>query len=560
MKKRPLPEHGENAQSTNEKSGQTSDVDIFESLTDRALITLPISSIQPYENNPRRRANPNYQKIKQSIARNGLIQPIVITRRPGHQNFIVYKGGNTRLQAIKELFEETGDYKFRFVECSFMPWSGYESDAIIGHLQENELRKSLCFIDKAVGIKAAIDHLQTESEDEETSSVRHSHQKLIERGYSVTLSSLSIMLYAVEMIEPNLSSTTCESMGRRSILSVRKLQNAFRDVCKEFDKTAAQSRKLFQQALIGYPEAEWDKEFFRRSLEANLAKEVSTSIQDVSLRIDGYLSFSSTPLHESFEQILPELEQFEQAQKHEAAHPKLPINSSDLLKSAKAEGKLKRPYGKLPEFKSITLGVNPPKQSDSENSDSQSQKPRRSAKPPQRSELELKLSTLRGNAYAAASQIGKQHSFLVNPSNKKRIIVNTGDWGIGYIVCDYPPPVELLNPTAAATREALWWLLVEFCDLQWATECARPATAKLIGKTDLLHFIKSGDPKSLISHAKGKMKCTFPHIGLIGFCLRQLDDESWASIQTLTESYRNLHHLANEHNLHLFRLSDTGGK
>ena len=160
----------------------------FHSLTERTLVVLPISRVEQYSKNPRRRENPRYNKIKDSIAKDGLNQPLVVTRRPGQENFVIYKGGNTRLRAIKELFDETGDHKYRFIECSYIPWSGYESDAVIGHLQENEMRKSLCFIDKSMGIKTAIDLLQLESESDEQLSMRNCHKQLNEKGYSIPIS------------------------------------------------------------------------------------------------------------------------------------------------------------------------------------------------------------------------------------------------------------------------------------------------------------------------------------------------------------------------------------
>ena len=143
-------------------------------LTTRTFLTVPISELHFYDMNPRRLENPNYEKIKESILNDGINQPLVVTQRPGEQNFMIYKGGNTRLKAIRELYEETGSRKFKFIDCSFLPWSGLESDAIIGHLQENEMRKSLCFIDRAHGVKLAMNYLKLESEEVDLSPARMS--------------------------------------------------------------------------------------------------------------------------------------------------------------------------------------------------------------------------------------------------------------------------------------------------------------------------------------------------------------------------------------------------
>ena len=55
---------------------------------------LAIDRIKPYEHNPRRLSNPLYAQIKASIkAKQGLDDPIGITRRPGDDLYTVRAGG-----------------------------------------------------------------------------------------------------------------------------------------------------------------------------------------------------------------------------------------------------------------------------------------------------------------------------------------------------------------------------------------------------------------------------------------------------------------------------------
>ena len=100
---------------------------------------------------------------------------------------------------------------------------------------------------------------------------------------------------------------------------------------------------------------------------------------------------------------------------------------------------------------------------------------------------------------------------------------------------------------------------MEYSDLQWANKCARPVTAKLIGRTDLLAFIKTNDPQMLILHAKNKMKCAFPHLGLVSFCNRQLDIGSWSDLSNLSDTYHKIHRLARKNSIDLFPLPGTKG-
>ena len=62
------------------------------------LVTLDVARITPYEHNPRRAANAEYDRIKASIRVDGLGQPLVITQRPGASDYVVHAGGNTRLR------------------------------------------------------------------------------------------------------------------------------------------------------------------------------------------------------------------------------------------------------------------------------------------------------------------------------------------------------------------------------------------------------------------------------------------------------------------------------
>ncbi len=526
---------------------------------ERTFLTLPIGKIQFYDKNPRRQENPNYSKIKESIAKDGLNQPLVISRRPQQDHFVVYKGGNTRLKAVKELYQETGNYKFRFVDCCFVPWSGFESDAIIGHLQENEMRKSLCFIDKAHGIKTAIEHLQCEATDDKEMSLRDCLAKLTERGYSITLSSLSIMCYAAESIEPHLAPKICTLMGRPQMQKLRRLQKAFVNVGLEFDKSEQQTIRMFNETLKKYSETEWDFKFFRRSLEASLTRHVKTSIQDIALRLDGYLQLHPKPLHDSFESVHRVLEKEEKRQKLICARTKIVPNEHEADKDAQNKGTLNSQCITQSHPKPITSGSAMSNEPNSANKAATKNISKNSSTDAtQNSDFNPDLGALRCNAFALASKLGKRFGFYVNPDTDRRIIINTGNWGIGFLVTDYPPAVAPLDSSETAIRDVLWWLLVEYSDLRWASECARPLIAKLIKGTDLMHFIKSGDAKSMISHAKGKMRCTVPHIGLISFCLRQLEDESWTQLREITEIYRNIHQLANRSNVNLFATHDQG--
>ncbi|MCP4042791.1 MAG: ParB N-terminal domain-containing protein, partial [Gammaproteobacteria bacterium] len=120
-------------------------------LNPSTLVEVSITQIHPYERNPRQGRNPEYDRIKASIRTSGLDQPLVITQRPGSTDYIVHSGGNTRLLVLKELYGETNDARFSRIQCLFRPWNR-ESDLLLAHLRENDLRGGLIFIDKALAV------------------------------------------------------------------------------------------------------------------------------------------------------------------------------------------------------------------------------------------------------------------------------------------------------------------------------------------------------------------------------------------------------------------------
>ena len=114
-------------------------------------LKLDVRRIKSYERNPRRSENPEYDRIKSSIRADGMDQPLVVTCRPDETDYVVGAGGNTRLRILQELYEETGEERFQWVDCLFKPWRE-ESDVLLAHLRENDLRGGLSFIDKAQAV------------------------------------------------------------------------------------------------------------------------------------------------------------------------------------------------------------------------------------------------------------------------------------------------------------------------------------------------------------------------------------------------------------------------
>ncbi|OOF57476.1 ParB family protein [Rodentibacter genomosp. 2] len=192
-------------------------------------ITVTLDKLRPYEHNPRKTRNPNFEMIKESIRRRGLDHKPNITQRPGEPFYIIADGGNTRIQALKELFNETQDQRFWSIECQYKPWKGdtadsveAELDLLIGHLIENDTRADLTFIEKALGIQQAKEYYEKKL-DRELSS-RELSSELENDGYIISHTLVAKMEKCVVTLYPYIPSVLFNGLGHSPIdklLSIR---------------------------------------------------------------------------------------------------------------------------------------------------------------------------------------------------------------------------------------------------------------------------------------------------------------------------------------------------
>ena len=155
-----------------------------ESLVEKpATRRVQITRIKSYDRNPRHSINQEYDRIKDSIRMQGMDQPLVITQRPGESDYMVLAGGNTRLRILKDLYAETQDERFLWVDCLYKPWI-CESEVMLAHLRENDLRSDLTFIDRARAVLEAKALIEAETGQDDISQ-RQLEKVLKHRGYSI---------------------------------------------------------------------------------------------------------------------------------------------------------------------------------------------------------------------------------------------------------------------------------------------------------------------------------------------------------------------------------------
>jgi ParB family protein of integrating conjugative element (PFGI_1 class) len=250
---------------------------------------LDIGEIRPYDRNPRREANERYDDIKASIRARGLDSPLRITRKPEAHFFMVAAGGNTRLRALKELFAETGDERFRQVHCLFTPWQS-ESDCLAAHLAENELRSDLVLIDKALALKELKGLL--DEEQGEVLAQRAFHRQLESLGYRISLRQLRRYEYAVEQLHPVLPVALRAGMGGRQVDQIRETYAAYQQVHRELGeagKSVPPFEPLWEDVLARHDATDFDLSIMRKALDGILAERAGLKVNALRNRVDAVL-------------------------------------------------------------------------------------------------------------------------------------------------------------------------------------------------------------------------------------------------------------------------------
>ncbi|WP_423739131.1 ParB family protein [Conservatibacter flavescens] len=207
--------------------------------TTSQYITVTLDKLHPYEHNPRKNRNPNFDMIKESIRRRGLDHKPNITQRPGEPFYIIADGGNTRIQALKELFNETQDQRFWAIECLYKPWKGETADSVeaeldllIGHLIENDTRADLTFIEKALGIQQAKEYYEKKL-DKELSS-RELASELENDGYIISKTLISKMSLCIKFLYPFIPDVLFNGLGNSPIDKLLSIRNNALDVWQQY--------------------------------------------------------------------------------------------------------------------------------------------------------------------------------------------------------------------------------------------------------------------------------------------------------------------------------------
>lgn len=297
-------------------------------------VRVTLDHLIPYAGNPRTVRNPEFDDIKLSIRNRGLDHAPNVTRPSPDQPYMIKDGGNTRLQILRELYEETGDRRFYEIDCMFFPWKG-ERDVLIAHMIENVMRGRMTFIDCARAAVRLKHYLEAEQQKE--LSVRELARQITELGWTIQLSTLSVMLYAHDVLDPFLTTTLDGGMGRPAIMTIRK----YLDAARVFWESVATPDEgsfddVWQPLFRRLDDADlFDAETARNQLEDEIALRLDAPVMSVSAEIQGIEKGISSgghrPTHPDFS---PPPAPFMEASSRTPNRPAPVMDSRDQMEAA----------------------------------------------------------------------------------------------------------------------------------------------------------------------------------------------------------------------------------
>lgn len=213
---------------------------------------LSLDQLRPYDKNPRKKKNPNYDDIKESIRARGLDNSPTVSRRPGEAHFIIDNGGNTRLEILNDLWKETKEERFFKIHCLFRPWKG-DIKALTGHMSENDQRGNLLWIERCLGVMQS--RQLYEQENGQPINQSELTRRLKADGYPVDRTHINRMDQTVQHLFPCIPNILWNGMGHdsvRALLTLRTYaENAWNKLVTEkgVSPTGLDFSQVFSTAL-----------------------------------------------------------------------------------------------------------------------------------------------------------------------------------------------------------------------------------------------------------------------------------------------------------------------
>jgi len=468
---------------------------------------------------------------------------LTITQRPGAADYIVRSGGNTRLLVLKALYDETGEDRYASVSCLFKPWHR-ESDVLLAHLRENDLRGGLTFIDKALAVFDIKALLEVELQLDDL-SLRRLESALQSGGYALSNGLISRMRYAVQILLPLIPQALYAGLGRPQVQKIRALERAARQIWQAHDLEAETTfDSVFATLCRHYDDPDWDTGLLRDALETEIAEQADLNVHVVRVELDALIEGRplTIPPPEDDLDADPEggdwLAGFPSTD--EPKHPGSPDKESKHAIDPADADSFSDTSG------AIDLTSTESDAGEGGNEETSSNPPYQDTEPPLTPPEGLDppglvdLKSLRARAWTLAVRLAQRNGL-------GDLVIPLSGQGLGFTLRDVPDPAlaDQLDEETLSQLSLVWWQLAACAELTIAPVSS--IIPHLSEKSILRQALEQQDLARLFDSV------WTPDPGQIGHHLwRRLGDRDWNDLLNLMDSYRRIHRLAEERQLDLW--------
>ena len=429
------------------------------------------------------------------------------------------QGGNTRLRALRELYEETHEPRFKTAYCEFREWQG-EADLMLGHVVENELRGNLNWHERSKMVLTLRGMFEEEMGKEITD--REYSNIASEKGITIPRRTLPSSRYTMDVLVKTMPNQLKLGLGRPRAEQIYKTDKALRSICLSDGMAEKEYEQLFHTAL-----AEMDKrpifdfDLMCSVMANHFCEPLDTVRSYLMAAVDRYVRVGGDlPTSRNF----PKLSEKEQTQmimedtSVQATPTTYEINGVQLPDNRATPESRRRPSGEVDPM------------------DGQ----RRQRKAPAQAER------LRGRIFHEAT-------ILEIDFGMRGSIVNS-HFGYGFYVFYPPSPNSWAD---AATAAQIWWMLIELSDMaegiKQQPQIAHQAT---LCKSPLLPWIQTGDVDELLKIANEHGLTPPQPLNTFATLLRSSKPSKVGVVTKLINRINELHKHAADMNLPVWKFFD----
>ncbi len=216
----------------------------FETAKERLL---SLDEIEPLQYQPNSVHHVLDSSLYESIKHVGLQNPLVVAEVPNEKVFVPIAGGNSRLQVLSRLYDETGEESFATVQCVVSEWPGL-ARAQLAHVITNHVHKRYSFASRAIAIVHIVDS-ERNSKPSKTMPQRDAVLFLVSNGYPISQSAFSYMEYLVHRLQPRVSTEVLNKLSMIDVRELREIETKANEHWQDQIELSANFKELYARLL-----------------------------------------------------------------------------------------------------------------------------------------------------------------------------------------------------------------------------------------------------------------------------------------------------------------------